>query len=99
MLRTNRQRREVEALEKIARASTRMANAAGRIAEHEKEKTGFLKWSSGFSVLRRHRRTLHLGAAMAAMVGCALPQICRLFCPSGRMVATHSRPASVPVSM
>lgn len=47
MLGTNRQRREVEALEKIARASTRMANAVGRIAEHEKEKAGFLKWFLG----------------------------------------------------
>lgn len=47
MLRISAQKREVEALEKIARASVRLANATGRMAAFEQEKTGWLKWFFG----------------------------------------------------
>ena len=53
MLRINNQRREVEALEKMARASVRIANAANHMAECEREKTGFFRWFVGlFGVSR-----------------------------------------------
>lgn len=95
MLGTNRQRREVEALEKIARASTRMADAVGRIAAHEKERTGFLSWFLGLfgppeSADRASRRRYGADGGMRSTAD--LPPVLPNTPNGGNILTAGSRP-------
>src|SRR5688572_29069748 len=96
MLRIKARRRELEALEKIARASCRMADAAGRIAESEKEKTGFLKWFVGLFGSAQHSRgqrsARRYGADGGLRLGETIPPVLPIGPSGGKALLPGDRP-------